>query len=119
MPPPNGVKNEISIVHKIIESYKLFNEYLKSFPRSEKYTLGEKIKNLVIELLIIALKSAYLSKDKKLPLLNKIDNRIFILKTLIRLAKETKSLDIKKYICLEERLQEIGKMLGGWIKSIK
>jgi hypothetical protein len=119
MPPPNEIKNEISIVHKIIELYKLFNEYLKSFPRSKKYTLGEKIENLIIELLVITLKSAYLSKDKKLPLLNKIDNRIFILKTLIRLAKETKSLDTKKYIILEEKLQEIGKMLGGWMKSIK
>lgn len=97
----------------------MFNEYLKSFPRSEKYTLAEKIKNLIIESLVITLKSAYSSKDKKLPLLNKIDNRIFILKTLIRLAKETKSLDIKKYILLEEKLQEIGKMLGGWMKSIK
>jgi len=54
-----------------------------------------------------------------LTLLNKIDNKIFILKILIRLAKEVKSLDIKKYIVLEERLEEIGKMLGGWIKSIK
>lgn len=97
----------------------MFNEYLKSFPRSEKYTLGAKIKNLIIESLVIALKSAYLPKDKKLPLLNKTDNRIFILKTLIRLAKETKSLDIKKYILLEENLQEIGRMLGGWIKSIE
>lgn len=99
--------------------YKLFNDYLKSFPRSEKYTLGEKVKNLIIGLLITALKSAYLPKDKKLPLLNKTDNRIFILKILVRLAKETKSLNIKKYIILEEKLQEIGKMLGGWIKSIK
>jgi len=87
--------------------------------RSEKYTLGEKIKNLIIELLVIAMKSALSPKNKKLPLLNKIDNKIFILKTLIRLSKETKSLDIKKYILLEEKLQEIGRMLGGWMKSIE
>ena len=81
--------------------------------------MGEKIQNLIIELLIAALKTTYLPKDKKLPLLNKIDNKIFILKTLMRLAKEVKVLDIKKYICIEEKLLEIGKMLGGWIKSIK
>lgn len=61
-PPPNGIKNEISIVHKIIELYKLFNDYLKSFPRSEKYTLGEKVKNLIIGLLITALKKRLLAQ---------------------------------------------------------
>ena len=97
--------------------YKLFNNYLKYFPRFEKYTLGEKIQNLIIELLITALKTTYLPKDKKLPLLNKIDNKVFILKTLMRLAKEVKSLDIKKYIFIEEKLLGIGKMVGGWIRS--
>lgn len=98
--------------------YKLFNEYLKLFPKSEKHSLGRKIENLIIELLIAVLKSAYSPKDKKLLSLKETDEKIFILKILIRLAKETQSLNIKKYIILEEKLQEIGKMLGGWIKSI-
>ena len=80
--------------------------------------MGGKIENLIVELLIAVLKSTYSPKDKKLLLLKEADEKIFILKTLIRLAKETQSLNIKKYITLEEKLQEIGKMLGGWIKSI-
>jgi hypothetical protein len=92
---------------------------LKSFPRSEKYSLGLKIKDLIIKSLTISLKSAYSSKDKKLLLLKKVDEKIFILKALIRLSKETKSLNVKKYIVLEEKLQEIGKMLGGWMRSIE
>jgi len=30
-----------------------------------------------------------------------------------------KSLDDKKYIKLSEKLNEVGKMLGGWIRSVK
>jgi len=41
------------------------------------------------------------------------------LKILIRLAKEVKALDNKKYIQLEQELQELGKMIGGWMRSIK
>jgi len=52
-------------------------------------------------------------------MIKKVDEKIFILKTLIRLAKEIKSLNIKKYIILEKELQEIGRMIGGWIRSIK
>ena len=40
------------------------------------------------------------------------------LKIFIRLAKDLKCLDNKKYITLEAQLQEIGKMLGGWQKSL-
>ena len=36
----------------------------------------------------------------------------------MRLSYETKSIDIKKYIELEKQLNEIGKMLGGWIRSL-
>ena len=32
---------------------------------------------------------------------------------------ETKSLDNKKYIVLSEKLEEIGKMLGGWNGQIQ
>jgi len=34
-------------------------------------------------------------------------------KILIRLANDIKSLDDKKYLILQEKLQEIGKMIGG------
>jgi hypothetical protein len=37
----------------------------------------------------------------------------------LQLSWEIKSLDSKKYIFLSEKLNEIGKMLGGWIKSLK
>lgn len=43
----------------------------------------------------------------------------FKLKILIRILKDLKILDIKKYLLLEDELQEIGKMLGGWIKFVK
>jgi len=38
--------------------------------------------------------------------------------TLSSLAKDVKAIDLRWYIEYEERLQEIGKMLGGWINSL-
>lgn len=40
-----------------------------------------------------------------------------MLKVFVRLAKDKKALHTDQYLILEERLQEIGRMLGGWIKS--
>jgi len=42
-----------------------------------------------------------------------------VLRTFIRLAadKETKYLPLRKYEIWSKQLNEIGKMLGGWIKA--
>ncbi len=58
-------------------------------------------------------------EEKKLPYLVKAIITADLLKILIRLAKDTYVLDNKKYLKLEENLQEIGRMLGGWKRSIK
>jgi len=42
-----------------------------------------------------------------------------LLKFFLRISWEIKAVDNKKYIALSERLDEIGKMLGGWIKTTK
>lgn len=39
-----------------------------------------------------------------------------MLKVFVRLAKETRCIDSKQYLEIETKIQEIGKMLGGWIK---
>ena len=53
-----------------------------------------------------------------MPFLKKADIKLKILKTLIRAVFDVKAIDQKKYLLLQGSLQEIGKMLGGWIKSI-
>ncbi len=50
-------------------------------------------------------------------ILHKIDLKIKLLKLLIRMSFDVKALSQSKYISLEEKLLEIGKMLGGWIKQ--
>lgn len=49
----------------------------------------------------------------------KINSQNETLKLLYRLAYETKIIETKDYLALESLLQEIGKMLGGWIKYLK
>lgn len=55
----------------------------------------------------------------KLLILNKTDLKVKTIKLFVRMAYEMKSIDQRKYLLLEERLIEIGKMIGGWIKSTK
>ena len=92
---------------------------MKLFPKAEKYTLGQKIENVILEILEFLLSAAYAPKQEKTLLLKEADAKLNLLKTLIRLASEIKALDNKKYLALQEKLQEIGRMVGGWIRSIQ
>jgi len=45
--------------------------------------------------------------------------KLNLLRVFLRLCKEVKAIDNKKYVLLQEKIDEIGRMLGGWIKSTK
>ena len=111
--------NQIPLVQKTYDLYKVAYQYSKAFPKSDKYSLGEKIKNLILEVLELLIEAEATKKDWKEPILNKASRKLGLLKILIRLTNEIKILDNKKYLDLGERLQEIGRMIGGWIKAVK
>ena len=54
---------------------------------------------------------------KRLTILNEVSLELDLLKIFIRLAKDTDAMTDKHYIQLQGLLNEIGKMLGGWIKD--
>ena len=58
-------------------------------------------------------------KAEKLPILEKASVKLNFLRVFFRLMKEIKTIDNKKYAILQELADEIGRMLGGWIKSTK
>ena len=58
--------------------------------------------------------AAFLSRDEKMPYVRLATRKIDTLKLLLMILWETKSLDTKKYAALSQRMDEVGKMLGGW-----
>lgn len=58
-------------------------------------------------------------KSNKPPILNSARIKVEALKRLIRLTNDLKIIDNKKYIALESELQEISRMINGWIKYLK
>lgn len=103
----------------MVSVYKLWHEFQNNFPKKSRYTLGEKIDSLflkTIELLFIA---GYLGKQHKIPYLQQASLKLDLLKFFLQISWEIKALDNKKYITLSEKLGEIGKMIGGWIKGIE
>ena len=110
---------DIPIFQKTYDFYKLIHEYSANIPKMERYTIWQKIKTVCIEIIEGLLTVNHLSGAEKLSLMNDISVKIDLLRVFVRLAYETKAISEKKYIALQENLDEIGRMLGGWIKNVK
>ena len=110
---------DIPIFKKIYELYKTFYGFRNVVSKQDRYVLWQRCENLIIEILEYILDASQLSKMEKLPILQKASTKLNLLRVFLRLCKDTKVLDVKKYIRLEQNVDEIGRMLGGWIKSTR
>lgn len=109
--------SDIPIFTKLYEFYNQLTLAVNSFPKTKRYTLGQKLDNIALEIFELLL-SIPTSTNKTI-VLQEISIKVDLLKVLLRSAKDTQSLTDKKYLELQTILQEIGKMLGGWIRSTK
>jgi hypothetical protein len=106
------------VIHKVYAFYLLFYGYSKLFPKKDKLTLAARIEQNSLELLELLLLAQTKQKKGALLILNKCDLKAKTLRLLIRMAYEIKAIDQRKYLVLEEKLLEIGRLIGGWIKKI-
>jgi hypothetical protein len=100
-------------------SYILWHGYHQTLAKTERYSLGQRIDSLFIESIESIAIAAFLSREEKPPYVRLAIRKVDTLKILLMILWETKSLDDKKYIALSEPLDEIGKMLGGWIGQLQ
>ena len=89
---------------------------LRQFPKSEKFSLAQDIKRSLFSVLEQIIRTNR-SRDKRTALYA-IDTELEILRTQIRLAMELQLLPFAKYETWSGHLAEIGRMLGGWLKSL-
>lgn len=109
----------LSLTQKLISIYKLWHEFIPHFPKTSRNTLGLKIDGLFLEILELVFKGAYLTKQEKIICVKRASVKLDLLKFFLQMSWEVKSLDNKKYILFSEKLNEIGRMLGGWIKQLE
>lgn len=110
---------EIPIFKKIYELYRLIHSYRGQIAKADRHSLWQRIENSCLELLELVLLASQQSKQTKLPGLQAASIKLSVLRVLIRLAKDTKAIDLKKYAALQTLIDEIGRMLGGWLRSVK
>ena len=87
-------------------------------PKDFRYSLGAKIDRSLIETTELLFVASYLNPQEKIPYLRKANVRLDIAKFFLQILWDVGGLDVKKYILLSEKLDEVGRELGGWINGL-
>lgn len=97
----------------------MWHSYCNDFPKSLRYTLGGKIENIFLSALESLFTAKYQQKNEKLPTILYAMRKIDLLKFFLYMSWDLKALDNKKYATISEKVEEIGRMVGGWKKGLE
>ncbi len=103
----------------IIRSWYEFSVWLipktAKFPREHRFSLGDRIERLMYEVLELLIRARF-SKPRR-PLLEKVNVELEILRFQLRMAKDLTCLPVKSWGQAAEKINEVGKQVGGWMRS--
>ena len=108
----NGAPNSIAKTYDLL---KWLMPAVSRFPKDKRYTLGQRIENKLLDILELLLDANY-SQDK-LEILKKANLELEYFRYLIRLSYDLEFLDLRRYEFTAQAVNEIGRLIGGWIKQ--
>lgn len=97
----------------ILWMYPLINK----FPKKQRFVLGQQLENILLDVLKGIIQAN--QERNKLETLKQVSVDLDKFRILYRLAKDLKFMSVKQYQFGAEKVNEVGKILGGWTKSCK
>ena len=114
MPNNNTPPQLLPVLAKVKTCYLIWVGFYQKIPKIHRHSLGVKVDTLFIEIIEAISIASFLSREEKQPWIRLAIRKTDTLKVLLLVLWEAKSLEDKKYLALSEKIEEIGKMLGGW-----
>lgn len=123
-----NLHSEAALYRRYVEFAKLMSTYLAHFPKAEKYGLAQAIRVAAYDVyaLIVECQKRYHKKTT----LTALDVRHEQLRMLLLLAHDLGYFGwrdgaqagddggaARRYLAISKRVDELGRMIGGWIKS--
>lgn len=88
-------------------------------PKGGRYTLGARIENKFLDLLEQSYLAYFTIRDRRSEKISQCILTLDTLKFLVYVGWEGKLVTHQQYATIAPKLDEIGKMLGGWKNSLK
>ena len=106
---------ELPIFIKWIEFIEWLLPITAKFPQRTRFTFANRIDNYALDMVCDLVEARY-TKNRN-PILKRANLRLEKLRVLFRLSKNMQLISYKSYEHGIRKMNETGKMLGGWIKQ--
>ena len=109
-------KQEFMVLQKVQDLMTYSYPILNQFPKAEKFSFAQDIRHCLNELLELTI-----TEDKRYIKKTTIENMDVCnekLRIYVRVAHDLKYIDNHRYAVWEAKIVEIGKMIGGLLKSV-
>jgi len=90
---------------------------VKNLTKEYKYTLGERLKEEVLELIIGIYRTN--SRKDKLHMIRQAREEVEVIRLLVRLLFDLKQITLKRMVAVNERIELVSKQLAGWHKALE
>lgn len=87
-------------------------------PKSHRFTVGQRLDNLTLDALLIVTRALYSTPAHKRPLLEELNLQLELLRVLWRLTHAQGWISQQQLIFVMGRIDEIGRMTGGWLRQL-
>lgn len=87
----------------------------ENFPKRVRFIFSDRINSLALDVVEDLVEARY-AKNKQ-EYLKRANLRLEKLRVLLRLSHKMRYLDYKRYEYAMRQINEVGKMLGGWMKQ--
>ena len=90
------------------------------FPKSQRFTFGQRLDNLILDALQVAVKAIRSrQRTRKLECLHELDLVLEQLRVLWRLVNERGWISRQQLVFVQSKLDETGRMVGGWLGQLE
>ncbi|GAB6170799.1 hypothetical protein JCM15765_02770 [Paradesulfitobacterium aromaticivorans] len=108
---------ELLLKEKCKDMMRYGYQALKDIPKDYRYTLGADLRTSMTNLLQLIIRAS--KRYYKKTTLEDMDIELDTIRILIRVAFENHAVTIKEYENWSILLDELGRMIGGWLRSVK
>jgi hypothetical protein len=108
-------QEELTVLTKTYDLILWSCHHTGKFPRNHRFVLGERIERHLYDLLETLIRAKYTRQRQEL--LDQANLLLEILRFQMRLAKDLQCLQVDSYGFATKAIDEIGKLVGGWLKS--
>lgn len=108
---------DLKILTKIEELGVYTHQILFQFPKYEKFVLCAQIRGVIDDIIRLIVRAG--KKYYKKTTLQDLDIEIEFFRSLIRKSHKLKYINTHRYGIWISHVNEVGRMLGGWIKAVK